>query len=179
MNLSKTKAHAIDPFQPFSITLHSGKVLSTFEKHGQPHSSYNYLGMWIFTHTAALQLYTFLQNEITGFFDTLAPLPLTFSEYILLINKQLVPVITYRSLAQQLPNDTIQLLQKLISSELCAATPLFRKISRKDIYVPRMFGGLGLSPWKYQSTKQPSIPAFAILTRKAPLIYMTPCAMTF
>ena len=50
-------------------------------------------------------------SEITGFFDTLAPLPLTFSEYILLINKQLIPVITYRSLAHRLANDTIQLLQ--------------------------------------------------------------------
>ena len=94
MTVSKTKTHAIDPSPSFSITLNSGKALSTFDKRGQLHSSYKYFGMWNFTHTAALQLYTFLQNEITGVFKTLAPLPLTFSEYILLINKQLIPVIT-------------------------------------------------------------------------------------
>ena len=64
MNVSKAKTHARDPSAPFSITLNSGQTLSTFDKHGQPHTSYKYLGIWILTNTAALQLYTFLQNEI-------------------------------------------------------------------------------------------------------------------
>ena len=144
MNISKTEGHAIEPSTPFETDTASGKTLSTYDKHGQPHTAYKYLGIWIFTHRSAPQLFTFLQREILGFFDALASLPLTFIQYVLLVNKQLIPILTYHSLAHRLAHDTIQLLQKIIWNELCSATPLCKNISPIDVYVPRKYRGLAL-----------------------------------
>ena len=144
MNVGKTEIHAMDPSPNFSLQTNTGTTLSTYDKRGNPHTSYKYLGSWIFTTKQAPQLYNFLRNKITGFFDRLTPLSLTFSENILLVNTLLIPIISYRSLTHRLSIEVVQLLQKQIWTELCHATPLCKQISPKDIYSPRKRGGLGL-----------------------------------
>ena len=144
MNVDKTEIHAIHPSPPFTTTLTDGSVITTFDKNNQPHAAYKHLGIWIFTQNSALRLRTLLENETTGFFNRLSPLPLTFSEYILLVNTQLIPILTYKSLAHNLSQSDVAHVQKLIWRELCQATPLCTKIFLKDIYYPRKRGRIGL-----------------------------------
>ena len=82
---------------PRTFTSPSATPLSTTDqKTGQPHNCYKYLGVYIFTTNHAAQTLALAKSEIRSFFTTLQPLRLTLSEYVLLVNVQLIPTLSYR-----------------------------------------------------------------------------------
>ena len=144
MNVSKTEVLAMDQAPQFSFTSASGAKISTLLENGQPRSVYKYLGIYLFTNNQTLNLIDFINNEVTAFFTATAHLGLTHSELILLINAQLIPVLTYRLMAHEIPPNIIQGFEEKIWAELCAHSRLARTVSPKDRFPPRKFGGLGL-----------------------------------
>ena len=103
LNLSKTEIHAMGTDPPRTFTSPSGTPLSTTnQKTGQPHSCYKYLGVYIFTANHAAQTLALAKSKMRSFFTTLQPLRLTLSEYVLVVNVQLIPILSYRLMAHPL-----------------------------------------------------------------------------
>ena len=115
LNLSKTEIHAMGTAPPRTFTSPSGTPLSTTnQKTGQPHNCYKYLGVYIFTANHEAQTLALAKSEIRSFFTTLQPLWLTLSEYILLVNVQLIPLLSYRLMAHPLALNELGALQAMI-----------------------------------------------------------------
>ena len=151
LNLSKTEIHAMGTAPPRTFTSPSGTPLSTTnQKTGQPHNCYKYLGVYIFTANHEAQTLALAKSEIRSFFTTLQPLRLTLSEYILLVNVQLIPILSYRLMAHPLALNVLRALQAMIWQNIAhdpspdKANRISRLVSPKDRYTPRHQGGLGL-----------------------------------
>ena len=115
LNLSKTKIHALGTAPPRTFTSPSGTPLSTTnQKTGQPHNCYKYLGVYIFTANHEAQTLALAKSDIRSFFTTLQPLRVTLSEYILLVNVQLIPILSYRLMAHPLALNELGALQSMI-----------------------------------------------------------------
>ena len=151
LNLSTTEIHAMGTAPPRIFTSPSGTPLSTTnQKMGQPHSCYKYLGVYIFTADHAAQTLALAKSEIRSFSTTLQPLRLTLSEYLLLVNVQLIPILSYRLMAHPLALNELGVLQAMIWQNIAhnpspeKAYRISRLVSPKDRYTPRHQGGLGL-----------------------------------
>ena len=151
LNLSKTQTHAMGTAPPKTFTSPSGTPLSTAnQKTGQPHNCYKYLGVYIFTANHEAQTLALAKSEIRSFFTTLQPLRLTLSEYILLVNVQLIPILSYRLMAHPLALNELGALQAMIWQNIAhdpspdKANRISRLVSPKTRYTPRHQGGLGL-----------------------------------
>ena len=151
LNLSKTEIHAMGTAPPRTFTSPSGTPLSTTnQKTGQPHNCYKYLGVYIFTANHEAQTLALAKSEIRSFFTTLQPLQLTLSEYILLVNVQLIPILSYRLMAHPLALNELGALQAMIWQNVAhdpspdRANRISRLVSPKARYTPRHQGGLGL-----------------------------------
>ena len=151
LNLSKTEIHAMGTAPPRTFTSPSGTPLSTTnQKTGQPHNCYKYLGVYIFTANHDAQTLALAKSEIRSFFTTLQPLRLTLSEYILLVNIQLIPILSYRLMAHPLALNELGALQAMIWLNIAhdpspdKANRTSRLVSPKARYTPRHQGGLGL-----------------------------------
>ena len=86
---------------------------------GQPHNCYKYLGVYIFTASHEAQTLALAKSEIRSFFTTLQPLRLTHPEYILLVNFQLIPILSYRLIAHPLALTDLGALQAVIWQNIC------------------------------------------------------------
>ena len=151
LNLSKTEIHAMGTAPPRTFTSPSGTPLSTTNlKTGQPHSCYKYLEVYIFTTNHAAQTLALAKSEIRSFFTTLQPLRLTLSEYILLVNVQLIPILSYRLMAHPLALNELGVLQAMVWQNIAQdpspekANRMSRLVSPKARYTPRQQRGLGL-----------------------------------
>ena len=114
-NLSKTEIHAMGTAPPRTFTSPSGTPLSTTnQKTGLPHDCYKYLGVYIFTTNHAAQTLAFAKSKIRSFFTTLQPLRLTLSEYILLVNVQLIPILSYPLMAHPSALNELGIFQAMI-----------------------------------------------------------------
>ena len=150
-NLSKTEIRAMGTAPPRTFTSPSGTPLSTTnQKTGQPHSCYKYLGVYIFTANHEAQTLALAKSEIHSFSTTLQPLRLTLSEYVLLVNAQLIPILSYRLMAHPLALNELGVLQAMIWQNIAhdpspeKANRIFRLVSPKARYAPRHQGGLGV-----------------------------------
>ena len=151
LNLSKTEIHAMGTAPPRTFTSPSGTPLSTTnQKTGQPHSCYKYLGVYIFSADHAAQILALAKSEIRSFFTTLQALRLTLSGHVLLINVQLIPILSYRLMAHPLALNELGVLQAMIWQNIAhepspeKANRISRLVSPKARYTPRHQGGLGL-----------------------------------
>ena len=151
LNLSKTEIHAMGTAPPRTFTSPSGTPLSTTnQKTEQPHNCYEYLGVYIFTTNHEAQTLASARSEIRSFFTTLQPLGLTLSEYILLVNVLLIPILSYRLMAHPLALNELGALQAMIWQNIAhdpspdKANRISRVVSPKARYTPRHQGGLGL-----------------------------------
>ena len=156
LNLSKTEIHAMGTAPPRTFTSPSGPPLSTTnQKTGQPHNCYKYLGVYIFTANHEAQTLALAKSEIRSFFTTLQPLWLTLSEYILLVNVQLIPILSYRLMAHPLALKELGALRAMIWQNIAhdpspdKANRISRLVSPKDRYTPRHQGGLGLRDFTF------------------------------
>ena len=136
---------------PRTFTSPSGTPLSTTnQKTGQPHNCYKYLGVYIFTANHEAQTLALAKSEIRSFFTTLQPLRLTLSEYILLVNIQFIPILSYRLMAHPLALNKFYALQAMIWQNIAhdpspdKANRICCLVSPKARYTPRHQGGLGL-----------------------------------
>ena len=99
---------------PQNLTSSSGTSLSpTNQKTGQPDKCYKYLGVYIFTTNHATQTLALAKSGIRSFFTSLQPLRLTLSEYVLLVNVQLIPILSYRLMAHPLALKELAILQTM------------------------------------------------------------------
>ena len=151
LNLSKTEIHAMGTAPPRTFTSPSGTpLLTTNQKTGQPHHCYKYLGVYIFTTNHAAQTLALAKSEIRSFFTTLQPLQLTLFGYVLLVNVQLIPILSYRLMAHPLALNELGILQTMIWQNIAhdpspeKANRISRFVSPKARYTPRQQGGLGL-----------------------------------
>ena len=106
--------------------------------------------MYVFTANHEAHTLALAKSEIRSFFRTLQPLRLTLSEYILLVNVQLIPILSYRLMAHPLALIELEALQAMIWQNIAhdpspdKANRISRLVSPKDRYSPRHQGGLGL-----------------------------------
>ena len=68
----------------------------------------------MFTDPDPTLTYELAKSEITSFFTLLHPLNLTLSEYIRLVNLQLIPTLQYRLMAHPLKQSQLRSLQNII-----------------------------------------------------------------
>jgi len=109
-----------------------------------PRTAYKYLGVWIFNSSPADGLMDYLKRKITSYFTQLSALPLAPGEIIILINRQLIPIILYRMLAHPLNETQLTSLQSFLWSKTSHACHVPLYTSPKDRFLPRSQGGLGL-----------------------------------
>ena len=103
MNLSKAELHSMGSAPQTTITVPTGKQLSTMDPSTRAaRKVYKYLGVYLFTDPHPALTYELAKCEITSFFAFLNALNLTLSEYVRLVNLQLVPTLQYRLMAHPL-----------------------------------------------------------------------------
>ena len=151
LSLSKTEIHAMGTAPPRTFTSPSGTPVSTTnQRTGQPHSCYKYLGVYIFTANHAAQTLALAKSEIRSFFTTPQPLRLTLLQYVLLVNVQLIPILSYRLMAHPLALNELGALQAMIWQNIAhdpspeKANRISQLVSPKARYTPRHQGGLGI-----------------------------------
>ena len=115
INLSKTELHSMGKAPQTTITAPSGKRLSTIDpKTLAPRKVYKYLGVYLFTDRDPTLTYELAKSEITSFFTFLHPLNFNRSEYIRLVNLQLIPTLQHRLMAHPLDQSQLRSLQNII-----------------------------------------------------------------
>ena len=115
MNVSKTEVQAVgnSPGPDFVTTHHN--IISTINPAtGCSRNFYKYLGVYLYTQDQSKQLTSALHAKIRAYFANSDPLPLTVSEKVRLVSKQLHPMIAYRVLGHCLPVETLNLFEKNI-----------------------------------------------------------------
>ena len=113
INLSKTELHSMGSVPQTTVTAPTGKQLSTIDAAKRaPRRIYKYLGVHLFTDTDPALTYELAKSEIASFFAFLNPLNLTLSEYVRLVNLQLVSTLQYRLMAHPLEQSQLKELQK-------------------------------------------------------------------
>ena len=123
-NLSKTQIHAMGTACPRTFTYPSGTAVSTTnQKRGHSHNCYKYQGVYIFTTNHAAETLALAKSEVLSFFTTLQVLRLTLSEYVLLVNVQLIPILSYRLVAHFLALNELGVLQAMIWKDIAHDPP--------------------------------------------------------
>ena len=167
MNVSKTEVQAVSnsPKRNFVTTRHN--IFSNINPDkGRPRNFYKYVGVYFSTQDQSKELASALSAEIRAYFSNMEPLPLTLSEKVPLVNKQLHPMIAYRLLGHSLPVETLNLFEKDIWRALqrSSITP---KVSPMDRPHPRSQGGLEISSLPIMVQVQIINSALRCLTRVA------------
>ena len=88
----------------------------------------------------------FVHTEINAFFVRLAPLQLTATELISLVNKQLIPVLTYRLMAGLVTDAQLYKVQQSIWHNVAQYGRLPHHLSQKDRHLGRPQGCFSLMP---------------------------------
>ena len=139
-----------------TITAPSGKRLSTIDpKALAPRKVYKYLGVYLFTDPDPTLTYELAKSEITSFFTFLHPLNLTLSEYISLVNLELIPTLQYRLMAHPLEQSQLRSQQNIIWENIAIdrdpekRNRISRLVSNKDKYTSRPQGGLDLRHFQH------------------------------
>ena len=147
MNAEKTEVQAMGPAPHFSFRAPGGAIVSTCKPgpDGAPRDFYKYLGVYVYSSNPGARLDEYILNEIGGFFSALAPLELTHSELVLLMNCQLIPILTYRLMAHSFPPEVLDFYDRALWAELCANSRVSEAVSEKDRGVRRKEGGLNLN----------------------------------
>ena len=114
MNVDKTELHALRGSGHTEIVSQHGGKISTLDSRGQPRSCYKYLGDFFYNSDAQSKVLDYVHAEINAFFARLAPLSLTATELISLVNKQLIPVLTYRLMAGPITDAQLYKIQQSI-----------------------------------------------------------------
>ena len=163
------------PPPPRTFTSPSGTPLSTTnQKTGRPHKCYKYLGVYIFTTNHATQTRALAKSEIRSFFTTLQPLRLTLSEYVLLVDLQLIPTLSYRLMAHPLALNELRILQAMISQNVAydpspdKANRISQLVSPKARQTPRNQAGLGLRHFTFSLCMAMVSAAVRYLNRDGP-----------
>ena len=156
INLSKTELYSMGKAPQTTITAPSGKRLSTIDpKALAPRKVYKYLGVYLFTDPDPTLMYELAESEVTSFFTFLHPLNLTLSEYIRLVNLQLIPTLKYRLMAHPLEQSQLHFLQNIIWKSIAIhrvpekRNRISRLVSNKDKYTSRPHGGLDLRHFQH------------------------------
>ena len=124
MNVSKTEVHANGTaLQKVFLTPRGSEFLPYNKKIRRPHTCYQYLGVYLFTHHQAKDLFHMLKAEIQSYFARHSPLPLTLSEKVRLTNSQLVPAFAYRLINHSLSPDQLEKLQSLVRASHAWSPP--------------------------------------------------------
>ena len=121
MNPTKSEVQALGGASHFHFTSTSGSLVSTLDPQGKPRDFYRYLGVYLYTENQLPRVIEVILAEIRAYFNTLSPLGLTHTELIRLTNCQLIPVLTYRLMAQAV--DAPSADSTLRSGETCAFIP--------------------------------------------------------
>ena len=132
-----------------TVTAPTGKQLSTIDPNTRaPRKVYNNLGVYLYTDADPALTYELAKSEITSLFAFLNPLNLTLSEYVRLVNLQLIPTLEYRLMAHPLEQSQLKQLQNIFWKNV-ALDPdpqkrnrISRLVAEKDKYVPTKNGGL-------------------------------------
>ena len=120
-----------------------------------PRKVYKYLGAYLFTDPDPILTYELAKSEITSFFTFLHPLNLTLSEYIRLVNLQLIPTLQYCLMAHPLDQSQLKSLQNIIWKNIAIdhdpekRNRIFSLVSNKDKYTSRPHGGLDLRHFQH------------------------------
>ena len=156
INLSKTELHSMRKAPRTTITAPSGKRLSTIDpKTLAPRKVYKYLGVFLFTDPDPILTYELAKSEIRFFFTFVHPLNLTLSEYIPLVNLQLIPTLQYRLMAHPLDQSQLHSLQNIVWKKIAIdhdpekRNRISRLVSIKDKYTSRPQGGLDLRHFQH------------------------------
>ena len=169
MNISKTEVQAVVNSPPRDFVTTSHNIVSTINPQtGRPRNFYKYLGPYLYTQDQSKQLTSALRAEMRAYLANIDPLPLTLSEKIRLVNKQLHPMIAYRLLGHCLPVETLNLFEKDFWRALqrSSITP---KVSPMNRPHPRSQGGLEISSLPIMVHVQIVNSAVPCLTRVAPV----------
>ena len=86
MHTEKAEIQAMGDAAHFSFRAKGGLVISTCRPDGTLRDFDRYLGVYLYSGDSGDRLNTYVLNEISWFFSTLAPLELTHSELVLLVN---------------------------------------------------------------------------------------------
>ena len=169
MNVSETEVQAVgnSPQRDFVTTRHNFFATINLDT-GRPRNFYKYLGVYLYTQDQSKQLASALRAEIRAYFANIDPLPLTLSEKVRLVNKQLHPMIAYRLLGHCLPVEYLNLLEKDVWRALQRSSITF-KVCAMDRPHPRSQGGLEISSLPIIVHVRIVNSALRCLTRVAPL----------
>ena len=119
MNPTKSEVQALEGASHFHFTSPSGSLVSTLDPQGEPRNFYRYFGVYLYTENQLPRVIEFISAEIRAYFNTLSPLGLTHTELIRLTNCQLVPVLTYRLMAQAVAAPSLRRFDNEIWRNLC------------------------------------------------------------
>ena len=108
MNTTKSEVQALEGASHFHFTSTSGSLVSTLDPQGKPRDFYRYLGVYLYTENQLPRVIEFISAEIRAQFNTLSPLGLTHTELLRFTNCQLVPILTYRLMAQAVDAPTLR-----------------------------------------------------------------------
>ena len=156
INLSKTELHSMGSAPQTTVTSPTGKQLSAIDPATRaPRRVYKYLGVYLFTDPDPALTYELAKSEIASFFAFFNPLNFTLSEYVRLVNLQLVPTLQYRLMAHPPEQSQLKQLQNILWKNV-ALDPdpenrnrISRLVSEKDKYVPRKSGGSELRHFQH------------------------------
>ena len=148
MNVDKTELHALRGSGHAEIVSRHGGKISTLDSRGQPRSCYKYLGVFFYTSDFHSKVMDFVHTEINAFFVRLAPLQLTATELISLVNKQLIPVLAYRLMAGPVTDAQLHKIQQSIWHGVARYGRLPHHLSQKDRHLGRPQGCFSLMPFQ-------------------------------
>ena len=146
MNVDETELQAVRGSRHAEIVSRHGKKISTLESRGQPRSCYKYLGIFFYTSDFHSKVMDFVHTEMNAFFVRLAPLQLTATELISLVNKRLVPVLAYRLMAGPVTDAQLYKIQQSIWHSVAQHGRLPHHLLQKDRHVGRPQGCFSLMP---------------------------------
>ena len=156
INLSKTELHSIGKAPQTTIRAPSGKRLSTINPRTlAPRKVYKYLGVYLFTDPQPSLTYELAKSEITSFALFYIHSKSPFSEYIRLVNLQLIPTLQYRLMAHPLEQSPLRSLQNIIWKHIAIdrdpekRNRISRLVSNKDKYTSKPHGGLDLRHFQH------------------------------
>ena len=144
MNPTKSEVQALEGAPHFQFTSVSGTLVSTLDPQGKPRDFYRYLGVYLYAENQLPRVIEFVSSEIKAYFSTLSPLGLTHTELIRLTNCQLVPILTYRLMAQAVDAPTLRRFDSEIWRNLCLHSRLTAGIPPKTRGAPRKKNGLAI-----------------------------------
>ena len=145
-----------------TVTAPTGKQLCTMDPATRaPRGVYKCNAVYLFTDLDPALTYELAKAEIASFFAFLNSVNLMPSEYVRLVNIQLVPMLQYHLMAHPLRQNQLKQLQSIIWTNVALhpdpekGNRISRLVSEKDKYVPRKSGILGLRHFQHRLNISP------------------------